>query len=167
MTKLKRLLLAVCIMGICIGCDQGTKRLAEHTLQDASPIHLAGGAFRLIYAENPGAWGSLGASWPDWARMLLLAAIPVVVLTLLAVHVWRRQSLTKLELVAYSLFIGGGVGNVIDRIAYGHVVDFMYLGVGSIGTNIFNVADIAIVAGAALIVIASHRKQPQPVPAAA
>jgi signal peptidase II len=163
MTKLKKLLLAVCTMGICIGCDQGTKRLAEQTLQDSSPVSLAGGTVRLLYAENPGAWGSLGAHWPEWARMLLLAAIPIVVLALLGAHIARRQSLTKLELVAYSLFIGGGIGNVVDRVLYGHVVDFMYVGYAGIGTNIFNVADVAIVAGAALILLASRR---QPTPAA-
>jgi len=60
---------------------------------------------------------------------------------------------------------GGGLSNLVDRIAYdGHVVDFLNIGIGSLRTGIFNVADMAITAGALLLAFDSFRKSPSPIP---
>jgi signal peptidase II len=74
---------------------------------------------------------------------------------LLVVTVRRiRQSLPTLGLV---LFVAGGASNLIDRILQGRVVDFLNVGVGTLRTGVFNVADVAIMAGAALVALAEWR----------
>jgi signal peptidase II len=54
---------------------------------------------------------------------------------------------SRFEFYAFTLIIGGGIGNLIDRARFQYVVDFLYMGIGKIGTNIFNIADFVIVIG--------------------
>jgi signal peptidase II len=167
MNRIQRMTLALGLLSLCMGCDQGTKRLAEATLRAAPPRAFFGGVVRLLYTENVGAWGSLGEHWPEGLRLLFLTVLPTAVLLGLLVRLMRSRSASRVEAAAYSLIVGGGMGNVFDRVVYGHVVDFLYVGVGPIGTNVFNVADVAIVTGAALLVVQALRRRPQPAPALA
>lgn len=139
-----------------LGCDQGTKRFAESTLKGAEPMALLHGSVRLVYAENSGAWGSLGADWPDLLRTILLIGVPLVFLVAMALYAWVAKP-GKWQLAGLALLVGGGAGNLIDRMVDGHVVDFLYLGVGGLGTNIFNVADVALLAGIALVYFPQRR----------
>lgn len=153
----------------CVGCDQGTKRLAVHTLKDRSPVHLLSGCVQFLYAENTGAWGSLGATWPAALKFAVFILMPLAVLGGLVLHTLRDRTLRPVQWVAYSLVVGGGLGNIIDRIADGYVVDFMYVHIGRVGTNIFNVADVAVMAGLILLVLdrAVSGKPAPPTPASA
>ena len=78
----------------------------------------------------------------------------------LAVQLVRRSDLSGLELVAGALFVGGGFGNLVDRAARGSVIDFVVIGRGRLSTNVFNVADVALVAGVVLFLVASLRRRP-------
>lgn len=142
-----------------ISCDHATKLLARRTLEHAPPVTLLAGAVRLQYAENAGAFLSLGSEWPPALRLALFALGNGVVLLGLALYAWRRVgSLRTWELLALSLLVAGGVSNLLDRVVRGGVVtDFLNLGLGPVRTGIFNVADVAITIGALALLVAGRR----------
>lgn len=150
-----RLLLVCLLLVVCVGCDQAVKAIAKQTLSSSPPISLLQGIVQLQYAENPGAFLSLGANLP--ARTRFLWGVVFIGLTQVALlaYLFRSTSLSWSQKIGLSLFLGGGLGNLIDRIANdGHVIDFVSLGVGSLRTGIFNVADVAITAGVLLVLFA-------------
>src|SRR4051812_6702923 len=146
-----------------MGCDQATKRLAEFALKDFHPVSFLGNTFRLEYAENPGAFLGMGGTLPEWQRWALLTVASSVILILLTVFVCVRKDLRAGDILGYALILSGGISNMIDRIVAGVVVDFMNVGLGSLRTGIFNVADVAIMAGL-FTVVAAHLTAPSPRP---
>lgn len=157
--RLHLLLPLLIVAGVLI-VDQATKMLARETLAGQPPILFVGGAARLLYAENPGAFLSLGADLPAEARFWIFSVLAALLLVALTVFVLRASPRTPLlTLVAVSLFVAGGVGNLIDRLYNdGRVIDFMQVGVGWLRTGVFNVADMAIMAGVGLTVISLLRQ---------
>ncbi len=127
-----------------------------------APISFAGDLFRLQYAENTGAFLSLGSSLPEHWRQWIFTVFVGVFLIGLHLYVVFSRDLHFNHVACLSLVCGGGLSNLIDRIAYGgRVVDFLNVGIGSIRTGIFNVADMAITAGAILLAIEGFRKTPE------
>jgi signal peptidase II len=163
--SLRRVLLSFALIASCIGCDQWTKRIAVQTLKDHPPVHLLNGLIQLIYAENTGAWGSLGAGWPPALKLAVFIVLPLAVLASIAAHMIRVPAIDGVRFVAYGLLVGGGAGNIIDRITTGYVVDFMWMGVGRLATNIFNVADLAVVIGVLLLLLPIGPRQRADAPA--
>ena len=165
MKLVHRWLLLGGILALSVGCDQATKRIAIETLRTTEPRHYLGDLFRLEYAENSGAFLSLGANLADGVRASLLTGAVGVFLLALLVYAAASKKLGRVQVVAYALTLGGGWSNWIDRfVRHGLVVDFMNLGVGPVRTGIFNVADLAIVAGIVLLVISPRSKTPHPAP---
>ena len=81
-----------------------------------------------------------------------------VLLCTLAVLATRRQ-LPRSVLLGLALFWAGGASNLLDRLAFGKVVDFINVGVGPVRTGIFNVADIAIMLGVSILALAGYRSR--------
>jgi signal peptidase II len=160
--QLPRAMLVALVVTICIGCDQGTKFVAKEYLKPDAAISFAGDLFRLQYAENTGAFLSLGSSLPeDWRQWIFTVFVGLFLVGLLLYVVFSRD-LDFNQVACLSLVCGGGLSNLIDRIVYdGRVVDFLNVGVGSIRTGIFIVADMAITAGAILLAIDGFRKTPE------
>ena len=153
--KNMRLALISLVLLFSVGCDQVTKHAARLHLKGAESHSYLGDTFRLTYAENQGAFLSAGASLPEGARMAIFVGF--VSLFLIGFLVWmlRTKSLDRMSLIACSLLIGGGIGNLIDRVVFdGRVTDFMNMGIGSVRTGIFNVADIWIIAGVVMLLLA-------------
>lgn len=152
MTSLKRITLILFVIMNCVGCDQVTKLAAKQNLSRNAIISYAGDTFRIQYAENPGAFLSLGASLPEEARQGIFTFGTAVIVIVLLVYLIMAGSLSPMAVVAFSLICGGGLGNLIDRLSgNGYVVDFLNIGIGSLRTGIFNIADVAIMAGAFLV----------------
>ena len=86
----------------------------------------------------------------------MFTVVTGALLLVLAVFAWRQRG-SVWHAVAFALFIAGGVSNWFDRVSDGRVVDFMNVGIGWLRTGIFNVADVAIMLGAALFVLAELR----------
>jgi signal peptidase II len=109
---------------------------------------------RLTYAENPGAFLNLGASLSRPARTAIFQfGIGLVVAALLWAALFRR-GLSRPQVVALTLLGASGLGNLIDRLLYGGVVtDFLNVGVGSLRTGIFNVADMVGVLGVIILIM--------------
>jgi signal peptidase II len=138
----------------CIGCDQASKSAARLYLGSGVPESFLHGIFRLQLAENPGAFLSLGASLPIELRFLFLSlAVGVVILGLLAAALFSRR-LDFWRIMGLTMVAGGGTSNLIDRIVdHGRVTDFLNMGIGPLRTGIFNVADMAILAGTLLLFV--------------
>lgn len=136
------------VIAVCVAFDQIVKALAVRFLAPVTTVPIIPRVFHLTYIENTGAAFSIFAG----------KSIFLIVLTsaLIAVLVWLLVSLPKTKAyltmnTAFALVIGGAVGNLIDRIRLGYVVDFFDFRL--IGFAIFNVADCFVVVGCALIMI--------------
>jgi len=158
--SLRRVLAAVALVAGSIWLDQITKRLAVEHLLGARPTELFFGLVRLTYAENTGAWGSLGAHWPNALKLLAFVLAPGALLLGVLVYLLCARAIRWSGVIAYALIVGGGLGNLVDRVRAGSVVDFLYVGIGRVGTNIFNVADVAVVAGVLLVLVTSRGAPP-------
>jgi len=137
-----------------VGCDHVTKRYASATLAGTPGRSYLADTVRLQYAENPGGFLSLGADLPPVVRTGVLtvgAGLALIAMVITAVrHRW-----TGLPLAGVALVLAGGLSNLTDRIVRGTVVDFLTVGLGPLRTGIFNVADVAVMAGVCLLVFAS------------
>ena len=127
-------------------------------------ISLLGGAVRFEYAENTGAFLSLGASLPSGTRALLfVGGTGLIVVGLLVAMARGGQAGSPSGSLGLALLAGGAVGNLIDRVAYdGAVVDFVSLGLFGLRTGIFNLADVAITAGVVLVALQGWRTAAAP-----
>lgn len=132
--------------------DQFSKWLLLHSLQPLAVIPVLDGFFNIVHVRNRGmAFGLLGR--PDahaWRTLLLVGAS----LAAIIVVVWWLTRLNRSEkwmALGLSLVLGGALGNLIDRLAYGEVIDFLDFYAGSYHWPAFNVADAAITTGTILI----------------
>lgn len=132
--------------------DQLTKTFATSRLKNVPPTSYLGGTVQLSYAQNTGAFGSLGSRWPDTTRTLVFILLPIMVLGGSLSFALRAQMLSQRMAVALAFIVAGGVGNVIDRIKQGYVTDFLRLSVGGVGTNVFNFADVCLMLGTVILV---------------
>ena len=149
---------ALALLLLTVGCDRVTKRMAADNLADRPPQSYLSGIVRLEYAENPGAFLSMGSELPDWARFSIFRiGVGVALIAVALVAVKKRW--VGMPLAGASLVVAGGVSNLADRLMRGSVVDFMSIGIGPVRTGIFNVADVAILVGGALIALAHNRGQ--------
>src|SRR5262245_21458232 len=154
-----RLVLLLAI-GATIGCDRFTKHVAAIRFSDGSSRSFLADTFRLEYAENTGAFLSLGAHWPRPVRTAVFGAGNAFLLLALCVVAMRRGWRTR-TLLGVALFVAGGVSNLLDRIIHGTVIDFMNVGIGPLRTGIFNVADMAIMLGVGIVMIETSRSDGQ------
>lgn len=136
------------LAALIVVLDQASKALVLARLQPGERIYVAP-FWNWVLTFNPGASFSLFADAGGWQRWLLSAlAIGVAVwITLLL----RRHASERLLALAFTLIMGGALGNVIDRIRFGAVVDFVQWHAAGFYWPAFNLADAAIVAGAALL----------------
>ena len=146
----QRVLLVLVTLAACTGCDQQIKALAAEHLRGRDAISFVGGAVRLDYAENPGAFLSLGDSLPaEWRTAVFTVGASLGITAVLLYTLLRTRS--RWETLALALMCGGGLGNLIDRVLFaGYVRDFMIVGIGPLHTGIFNFADMYLMAGCAV-----------------
>jgi signal peptidase II len=136
--------------------DQISKHWIEavFTLGDVKPV--IAGFFNLTLAYNPGAAFSFLADAGGWQRHFftgLALLVSVVIVYLLKKHQAETRYATALALI-----LGGALGNAIDRMVFGHVIDFIQVHYQTWYYPAFNIADSAICVGAALMVIDSFKK---------
>jgi len=150
LSRAERLRLLFAVLLVVLALDQATKLLARRHLV-YEPRSYLGGIARLEYAENRGAFLSLGANLPAGWREGLLSGLNVLLVVGLTVYLVRGRDLGRWPTLALALLISGGLGNLIDRVMRGGaVIDFMILGIGPVRTGVFNVADLCLTTGAIL-----------------
>ena len=144
--KPSQYILYTLIIVLGIAFDQWTKALATQYLMGVSTVPIIEGFAHLTYHTNPGiAFGMLpGAGW-------LFNTVTLIVVPVLALYVYLSPISNPLAEVALPMIISGGIGNTIDRLSLGYVVDFIDF--SRIGFNaIFNVADSFVTVGAFMLI---------------
>ncbi|MBW2312625.1 MAG: signal peptidase II [Deltaproteobacteria bacterium] len=136
------------------GCDHATKQIARDALGGAPVISLAADTVRFQLTENRGGFLSLGASLPAGLRHIFFLGIAPLALLAVAIPVLRARSPSFWPTFALALVAGGGLANWVERLVNdGAVTDFVSLGVGSLRTGIFNLADVFVMAGVAILLL--------------
>ncbi|MBE0387757.1 signal peptidase II [Pseudoalteromonas luteoviolacea] len=144
------------VCAICLILDQGTKWWASDYLVPWQMTSYWGDIVRIGYTENLGVFLSFGADFTPLQRTLFFVIAIGVFLSALMGYMLKSHDLTKLQVTSLSLIFAGGLGNLIDRVLnQGAVIDFINVGVGSLRTGIFNIADVAIMIGAVIIILAT------------
>ncbi|WP_018866654.1 MULTISPECIES: signal peptidase II [unclassified Thioalkalivibrio] len=141
------------IAAAIVVADQVTKVWAEHALTLFAPVEVTS-FFNLSLVYNPGAAFSFLAGAGDWGRWLL-TGIAVVIGLLIIGWLARLPRRAWWSVTALGLVLGGAVGNLIDRVRYGAVVDFLDFHWAGYHWPAFNVADMAIVVGAITLIVAT------------
>ena len=157
LNKTWRIVIFLLLIVVNIGCDQITKSIVRENLKYNAHIQLVGNNFILTKVENTGAFLSLGSSLNPVIRDTLLLAFPAIIIIILFVWVLVKDKLRMDIIIGLSFIIGGGIGNIVDRILYGSVTDFLHINLGGIfKTGIFNMADASVMAGMFFLLISSY-----------
>jgi len=156
MTSSRRVAMIFLVMIACVGCDQVSKTYATVTLANRQPISIFGEVFRLKYSENTGAMMGVGGDLPPTVRFWILVVFAGCALVAILIYTILGKNLQTVDILSFSLILGGGAGNLIDRLFKGGVViDFMILTLGFLKTAIFNLADTAVLTGLLLLAISN------------
>ncbi|PIB38999.1 signal peptidase II [Maribacter sp. 4G9] len=147
---LSRFLIIVLVL-LNIGCDQVSKKVVRENVSYQDYIPLIQDHFILTNVENTGAMLGFGANFPPTLKRILFQALPLIVLLILLYRMLTKIHTNKWMTLAFAFVIGGGIGNLIDRIALGSVTDFFQIRLGFFKTGIFNMADVAVTTGVLLI----------------
>ncbi len=151
-----RTLIIFLVLSANISCDQIAKNFVREKVMYHEQIALFKNYITLTNIENSGAFLSLGDSMPQPFRSLILTILPVIVLTLATLYLITKKDLSHPTLLAICFVVGGGIGNIADRIIYGSVTDFLHIDFVIFQTGIFNLADVSIMLGMFMILIDSY-----------
>jgi signal peptidase II len=145
--KAIRNLLIIIFLATNVGCDQISKCIVRQKLEYNNQTSLIPDFITIVKVENTGAFLSLGDHLPRIIYKILMIFLPLIVLGFALYYLLISSNLSKLLAVGLCLIIGGGLGNIIDRILYGSVTDFLHFNFGLFHTGIVNLADISITSG--------------------
>lgn len=140
------------IILLCI--DQISKLLVVNLLTKTDSITIIKNFFYLTYINNDGAAFSILVG-----KRIFLILIAVLVIVMLIRYIKKNNIQNKLELVSISLIIGGSLGNLMDRVIRGYVIDFLDFKIFNYNFPIFNLADTFIVIGVFLLLLKELRKE--------
>ena len=153
-----RMLLVASIVGGILFLDQVTKTLVAQSLEIGQHIPILAGFFDLTHMRNPGAAFSFLAQAPEWFRQpFFLVATGVAIVALLFFILYAQEEGTLLVVAAASI-LGGAIGNLIDRLLYGEVIDFLLFYWRDWAWPAFNVADSCITLGVVGLLWASWKQ---------
>ncbi|MBL1322036.1 MAG: signal peptidase II [Methylophaga sp.] len=147
------------LSGLVIVLDQASKWIMSSLLSLHDTLAVMP-FFNLTMAHNYGAAFSFLAGAGGWQRWFFIGLTTVISI---ALFIWLKKlsSYAKLEAISISLILGGAIGNVIDRIYFGYVVDFLDFYYGTAHFAAFNIADSAICVGAGLLILDSFVSKPE------
>ena len=164
MNKLSRFGFTFLVLLLTVASDQLTKAIAQRQLLPNQPLTYLNEIIVLIRTQNPGAILSLGATLSGEFRFVIFTLFASLILVALLIYTLRAEDITLVQRTGLAFIIGGGIGNLIDRLIHaGEVVDFIHLDFGFFKTGIFNLADVAIFLGIFLFLL-FNRRHPTPEP---
>ncbi len=155
----KKYVLMLAVTGVVVLLDQLTKAWIMMAMRIHEGFPVVDGFFNIVHVRNPGAaFGFLAGASPAFRSVFFIAVTAVAILIIL--QYLRKARVEELSLVlALALIIAGAVGNLIDRVRFGEVVDFLDVYVGVHHWPAFNVADSAITTGALLLAMILLRRR--------
>jgi signal peptidase II len=136
------------VIGGTLLLDQASKAWAEARLPYGEPIDLLP-ILSLLRVHNEGIAFSLLSGFGTLGLLLMVLLVTAIILAMW----WRTSDGGRLAAIGYALIVGGALGNLIDRLVYGHVVDFLYLHLGTRPLFVFNLADAALTIGPGLMIL--------------
>lgn len=157
-----RALVIFAMVAVNVGCDQISKSIVRNRIDEHEQISVVKDYVRLMRVENEGAFLSLGTSLPRVVRFILLSLVPLAILGFGIGYIFTRENLSKSLLLGFAFVIGGGIGNLYDRLVYGSVTDFMHIDFVLFQTGVFNMADVSIMTGMAIVLIGSFTGRQKP-----
>ena len=134
--------------------DFFSKYMVSKLMTVNETINLIDNFFRITYVKNTGAAFSIFSN-----NTILVIIISVVIIGFLLFYIYKNKGNNKLENVSYAFILGGAIGNLIDRLVYGYVIDFLDFEILSYNAPIFNLADTFIVIGVILFLINTLRSR--------
>jgi lipoprotein signal peptidase len=149
------------VVPLVVAVDQGTKALAVQVLHHKPGVTVIKGHFKFTYVENSGAAWSILSDLPSPVRVPFFVGVSLVAMASMLYYYRRLEPGARMLRASLALTLGGAIGNFIDRVRNGYVVDFVAWSWGDFRWPRFNVADVAITAGVALMlwaVIAATRR---------
>ena len=138
-----------------IGCDQVTKHIVRDRISDYEQISIIQDRFTLTKVQNSGAFLSLGDEMPYIFRLIVLTGIPLIFLGYGLYYLFAYRNLSTSMQIALCFLLGGGIGNLYDRIVHGSVTDFMHMNFTIFQTGVFNFADVSIMIGVGMLLVKS------------
>jgi signal peptidase II len=153
-----RTLFVLFLLSSNVGCDQISKGIVRQRVGDNERISLIKNYLTLTKIENTGAFLSVGNNLPEPLKTILLTISPMLILITAFFYVLRVNHLSNLSIAGICCVIGGGIGNIYDRIQYGSVTDFLHIDLVVFQTGVFNMADVSIMTGMCLILIDLYRR---------
>jgi signal peptidase II len=149
MSIIKRIQMILVICLISVGIDQSTKWYASEYLSRFKMTSYWSDMLRI----------GLGSSMSDSAKFWIFVCVVGLILSALLIYILRTKTQTVYGLTSLTLIFSGGISNFYDRaVNNGAVIDFLNVGIGSLRTGIFNVADMAIMLGVFLLLFAKDKK---------
>jgi signal peptidase II len=159
MQKLENLRWSILLLLLTLNfsCDQISKRIVRNEISDYEHISVIKDHFTLTRVENSGAFLSLGDNMPYIFRLIILTGLPLLFLVYGLYFLFTKRNLPMTMQIALCFLIGGGIGNLYDRIVHGSVTDFMHMDFYFFQTGVFNFADISIMIGVGTLLYQSIR----------
>lgn len=158
----RKYLILIAVTFIITAMDQWTKMIVHSSFDLGESINLIHGFFNFTYVRNTGAaWGILSTA-PETFRQIFFLSIPPIAIGIIVSFVYSLPESETLELYALSAISGGALGNYIDRLRFGYVIDFIdFHFKNKYSYPAFNIADSAIVIGVAILTFIMFRKKPE------
>lgn len=157
--KTIKYILLVLLVALNVGCDQVSKIIVREKVDYHENISLIKDHFTLTKVENTGAFLSMGDQLPEAVRFIVLSLLPILVLGFGLYYLFTQKDLPVLMQLGMCCLLGGGIGNIYDRLKFGSVTDFLHIDFGLFSTGVFNFADVSIMVGIGLLLIQSFRRK--------
>jgi signal peptidase II len=154
--RILRTLTILAVLSTNVACDRITKNMVREQIEYNEELHFVNNHLTLTKIENTGAFLSLGHALPKILKVILLTFLPLIVLGLASYYLLSRRNLSDFTAVGICFIIGGGAGNLYDRIVYGSVTDFLHIDFEIFRTGIFNMADVSIMTGICIVVFETY-----------
>ena len=158
----KNLIIFILVAAVIVFLDQFTKAVIVKNFFLHESMPIIDGLFNIVYVMNPGAAFGFLAGASETFRYIFFIGITVLVIALIIYYLVKSTSQNIIYIISLTLIFGGALGNLIDRIRFGAVVDFLDVYIGTAHWPAFNVADSAITVGAVLMIwgmITQHKKE--------
>lgn len=129
------------------------KLLIKNILIVNESIKVINNFFYITYVKNTGAaWSILSG------KQLFLIIFSIIIILMLIIYLFKKKEYSNFEIIGYSLLLSGAIGNLVDRVVYGYVIDYLNFYIFNYNFPIFNIADCCIVIGIMLLFIDTWRK---------